>query len=636
MSLRVLLILLAGVATGVALAATGKADPPPVRINVNTTLPAEATDASGADVSYTVTSDLPATCTPAGGPGTNFTASAHFRIGSSTIECSDGTTTASESVTVQDTTPPTVSVPGPITQTTGDPSGTTVSWPAGSVSATDIVDGPVTPVTCSPASGSTFAVGPTTVTCSATDNHGNTGSSSFTVTITFNDTEPPVLTVPSNITASTSGTGTVVTYSVTATDNSGNPPTVNCIPPSGSTFPVGSTTVNCTASDGTNTANASFTVTVTFVDNAAPIFSNVPSNRVVEANGPAGSVVTYASPTATDAAEGPKPVNCSPASGSTFPLGGTTVTCTASDSVGNTGNASFTVNVVDTTKPNLIVPSDRAIYADTPTGIDPSSHYAALFLSEASATDLVDPHPVVSNDAGDFFTVGVHVVSFSARDFSGNSVSKTAVLDVRPMPPAGTPPLPTPAPRSAPAAVLNLKADAGDGRVRLSWQIPSGVDHVVVSRALTAGGDSQVVYTGSAESFTDRGVVNDLEYRYVVVSVNGNGDTSAGVATVALPKRTLLKTPRDGARLRKAPRLVWVSNSEANYYNVQLFRGDRKILSTWPVKTSFQLKKNWKYEGHAFKLSPGVYRWYVWPGFGARKAVDYGELLGFSTFQIVR
>ena len=35
-------------------------------------------------------------------------------------------------------------------------------------------------------------------------------------------------------------------------------------------------------------------------------------------------------------------------------------------------------------------------------------------------------------------------------------------------------------------------------------------------------------------------------------------------------------------------------------------------------------------------LSPGSYRWYVWPGFGARAAVDYGELLGFSSFTIVR
>ena len=257
-------------------------------------------------------------------------------------------------------------------------------------------------------------------------------------------------------------------------------------------------------------------------------------------------------------------------------------------------------------------------------------------MSEAQAVDTVDPHPRVWNNAPEFFTVGVHLVTFSAGDASGNIVSKSATLDVRPMPPAGTPPLSTPAPRRPPSDVSALKADAGDTRVRLSWQLPDGVDHVVITHQLTDGGDAQVVYTGSGESFTDRGLVNGLEYRYVVVSVNKNGDTSAGVAVVALPKATLLRSPKDGARLTKPPKLVWARNSEATYYNVQLFRGNLKILSMWPTTRTLTLKASWKYRGHAYKLKRGVYRWYVWPGFGARAAVDYGELLGFSSFQIVR
>jgi hypothetical protein len=294
------------------------------------------------------------------------------------------------------------------------------------------------------------------------------------------------------------------------------------------------------------------------------------------------------------------------------------------------------VTVVDTTKPSLIVPQDRAVYADTPLGIGPQGYGVPPFLNGASATDTVDPHPVITTDAPEFLTVGVHTVTFSAVDASGNGVSKTAVLNVLPMPPAGTPPLPIPAPRVAPPDVSDLKAEAGDRRVRLSWQIPPGVDHVVISRSLSLGGDVQVVYTGSAESFLDRAVVNTLEYRYVVVSVDKDGLASAGVAATAQPRQTLLKAPKDGARLRKAPKLTWVANSEANYYNVQLFRGEKKILSIWPLKPALTLKNKWKYQGHTYKLSRGVYRWYVWPGFGARKAVDYGEMLGFSTFQIVR
>jgi hypothetical protein len=104
----------------------------------------------------------------------------------------------------------------------------------------------------------------------------------------------------------------------------------------------------------------------------------------------------------------------------------------------------------------------------------------------------------------------------------------------------------------------------------------------------------------------------------------------------ALPKATLLRSPKDGAKLKKPPALVWVRNPEASYYNVQLFRGTVKILSTWPNKAHVTLQKRWKYNGRIYKLTPALYRWYVWPGFGARAAVDYGEMLGFSSFEIVR
>jgi hypothetical protein len=149
-------------------------------------------------------------------------------------------------------------------------------------------------------------------------------------------------------------------------------------------------------------------------------------------------------------------------------------------------------------------------------------------------------------------------------------------------------------------------------------------------------GDPRVVYRGSGKSFTDKGLVNGLEYRFVVTSVDKDGNTSAGAAVSALPKATLLRSPKDGAKLRQPPKLVWARNSEASYYNVQLFRGNLKILSSWPSVANLTLTRTWKYKGHKYTLSRGTYRWYVWPGFGARANVDYGEMLGFSTFQIVR
>ena len=56
----------------------------------------------------------------------------------------------------------------------------------------------------------------------------------------------------------------------------------------------------------------------------------------------------------------------------------------------------------------------------------------------------------------------------------------------------------------------------------------------------------------------------------------------------------------------------------ATYYNVQLFRNGKKILTAWPKSTSFRLARTWRFDGRTQTLSPGRYRWYVWPGFGAR------------------
>jgi hypothetical protein len=80
---------------------------------------------------------------------------------------------------------------------------------------------------------------------------------------------------------------------------------------------------------------------------------------------------------------------------------------------------------------------------------------------------------------------------------------------------------------------------------------------------------------------------------------------------------------------------MWARDAEASYYNVQLMRTGVKILSVWPSKPAYKLNKSWKYRGHKYKLKPGAYQWYVWPGYGPRSEVAYGQLLGSRTFRIV-
>ena len=128
------------------------------------------------------------------------------------------------------------------------------------------------------------------------------------------------------------------------------------------------------------------------------------------------------------------------------------------------------------------------------------------------------------------------------------------------------------------------------------------------------------------------------------IDAAGNVDATPAVHrwTVTAPaaRRTsrttsALLSPRAGARVTSPPLLRWRRVARASYYNVQLFRGSVKILSAWPAATRLQLKARWRYLGRQRRLSAGVYRWYVWPGYGKASQRRYGRMLGGSTFRVV-
>jgi hypothetical protein len=375
--------------------------------------------------------------------------------------------------------------------------------------------------------------------------------------------------------------------------------------------------------------------TTTAVDNP-PSFQNVPGPLTIEANGPGGSIGNYAPPTAVDDNDGPRPVGCDPATGSLFPLGATTVTCTATDSAGHQAQATFVVTVQDTTPPTLLVPAPHSVYATSALGIGDSDAAVVAFVRAASATDIVDPNPVVGSDLHSFLPVGATTIKFFAHDFTGNGVEHDVLLTVLPQPPVGTPQLPPPVIAAAPPNVGNLSLVSRDGALGLTWQMPPECAQVVVTRSNSDGGDEHVVYTGESNSFNDVGLENDVEYRYVIRCIDAAGNRSAGVAIVAVPHRNMLRSPKDGARLKKPPKLAWARDVEADYYNLQLLRNGVRVFAAWPVKPTFTLKKSWKYGGRNYKLSPGRYEWYVWPGFGQRTAANYGALLDVRTFLIRR
>ncbi len=111
-------------------------------------------------------------------------------------------------------------------------------------------------------------------------------------------------------------------------------------------------------------------------------------------------------------------------------------------------------------------------------------------------------------------------------------------------------------------------------------------------------------------------------------------DAARPVERQAAPKLAP-KPVRETLPVPAGPRIfLWAPAPRATYYNVQLFRGTKKVLELWPATTKVSLSPTWSYKGRRDRLVPGLYSWYVWPGFGAREEVRYGKLLKRQVFEI--
>ncbi len=386
----------------------------------------EATSASGAIANYTSpsTSDAvdgagTAVCSPVSGTA--------FPLGDTTITCNatdvQGNAAAPTTfvIHVVDTTAPVIAAHLDVTVEATSAAGAVATYT--NPSTLDIVDGSGT-ASCAPASGMLFPLGDTTVSCNATDAHGNAATpTTFVVHVV--DTTAPVIAAHADMTAeATSSSGAVVSYTSPSTsdivDGAG---TANCSPASGITFALGNTTVTCNAMDTHGNLAASTSFTVHVLDTTAPIL-NLPGNITANATGPAGAVVTY-SASASDLVDGSVAVSCDHASGSTFPLGPTTVSCSATDAHANNGTGSFTVNIQDPDAPTLNLPGNMTVEATGPGG--------ATVSYSASATDVVDGSVPVSctPNSGSSFGFGTTVVNCSATDSSNNTNSAAFVVTVQ-------------------------------------------------------------------------------------------------------------------------------------------------------------------------------------------------------------
>ena len=228
--------------------------------------------------------------------------------------------------------------------------------------------------------------------------------------------------------------------------------------------------------------------------------------------------------------------------------------------------------------------------------------FSVTATDETSGVKGCDPLAYAGPDAG------TATITATCRDLAGNVGSRGYQLSYD-----ATPPDPN-------AATIST----GDRLVRLSW--PAGPTASVTRTPGINGKAGSVIYAGAGSGFTDRKVRNREKYRYVLTLTDQAGNTSSREIT-AKPNRKLLG-PEHRATLNAPPLLTWTPVRDARYYNVQLFRNGRKILSAWPAPASLQLKRKWHFHGKRYRLKPAKYHWHVWPGDGRRSANRYGDQIG--------
>jgi hypothetical protein len=180
---------------------------------------------------------------------------------------------------------------------------------------------------------------------------------------------------------------------------------------------------NC-SSNSSSTFTLANAITVSIPDTTAPVIA-FHADENAEATSASGAVVTYTSPNATDNVDATAPAACTPASGTTFALGTTTVTCNKTDAAGNTATpTTFNVIVSDTTAPVI-----------TLNGSNPQTVLVGNAYSELGAT-VVDNYDtglsaVVDSSAVNTASVGSYSVTYNVTDSHSNvATTKTRTVNV--------------------------------------------------------------------------------------------------------------------------------------------------------------------------------------------------------------
>jgi uncharacterized repeat protein (TIGR01451 family) len=271
-----------------------------------------------------------------------------------------------------------------------------------------------------------------------------------------------VLTCPDNITMGNDQDAFGATVTFADPTSAGSCDSIETAPASGSFFPVGTTTVSGSASNGNP---CSFTVTVN--DTQAPAFIPDQPVNITTLESPSGSgsaIVNYATPNASDNDPVGATVTCNRPSGSTFTVAGSpeTVTCAATDAAGNSTVRSFTVTVqADASACTLDCPDDITVNTDT------NSCGAVVTYPEATASTECGTVSY-SHASGDVFPVGTTIVTVTTT--AGRSCSfRVTVNDTQ------APTISCPANINANASATACQAVVNPGTATATDNCPTGL-----------------------------------------------------------------------------------------------------------------------------------------------------------------
>jgi len=175
--------------------------------------------------------------------------------------------------------------------------------------------------------------------------------------------------------------------------------------------------------------------------------------------------------------------------------------------------------------------------------------------------------------------------------------------------------------------------DSRNGSDVVSWKSSSPSDTAVVQRWQRGTKNQPVIFRGSGGSFMDKKVEAGLEYTYAVQTFDEAGNASKRKIVAGLAKIVTMRKLPYVPRVADKPILRWAVTRGASYYNVQLYRGSKRVFAAWPTTNQLGLPAGWRWNGHKQRLGPGRYRWYVWAGFGARSFARY-RTVGSAQFVV--